>query len=378
VDGRPAGTAADEALMQRAIQLARGVRRSTAPNPWVGAVVVREGAVVGEGATAPPGGPHAEVRALRAAAERAEGATVYVTLEPCSHQGRTPPCVDSLLTARVARVVVALEDPDPRVTGRGLAALRAAGVAVDVGVGADEARRLLAPYLHHRRTGRAYALLKTAVSLDGRVAAADGTSHWITGPEARADGHRLRAESQAVVVGAGTALADRPTLTARDVDPPVERQPLRVVLDARGRVPAVGELFDPTRAPTLVVTTEHAAPAAVDAWRAAGAKVEVVEPGPAGHGVDLPATLDVLGADGVLQALIEGGPRLHAAFVEAGLVDSLVVYVSGTVLGERGLPSMALPGPDNIAGALRYDLVDVTRVGPDARLELVAGPVEAF
>ena len=378
MDGRPAGTAADEALMQRAIQLARGVRRSTAPNPWVGAVVVRDGAVVGEGATAPPGGPHAEVRALRAAAERAEGATVYVTLEPCSHQGRTPPCVDSLLMARVARVVVALEDPDPSVTGRGLAALRAAGVAVDVGVGADKARRLLAPYLHHRRTGRAYALLKTAVSLDGRVAAADGTSHWITGPEARADGHRLRAESQAVVVGAGTALADRPTLTARDVDPPVERQPLRVVLDARGRVPAVGELFDPTRAPTLVVTTEHAAPAAVDAWRAAGAKVEVVEPGPAGHGVDLPATLDVLGADGVLQALIEGGPRLHAAFVEAGLVDSLVVYVSGTVLGERGLPSMALPGPDNIAGALRYDLVDVTRVGPDARLELVAGPVEAF
>jgi diaminohydroxyphosphoribosylaminopyrimidine deaminase/5-amino-6-(5-phosphoribosylamino)uracil reductase len=358
--------------MRRAIELARGVRRFTAPNPWVGAVVVRDGVIVGEGATAPPGGPHAEVHALRAAGSRAEGATVYVSLEPCSHDGRTPPCVDALLAARVAHVVVALHDPDSRVGGRGIAALRAGGVTVDVGVGASEAQQLLAPYLHHRRTGRAYALLKTATSLDGRVAAADGTSQWITGPEARADGHRLRAESQAVVVGAGTALADRPTLTVRAVDPPVDRQPLRVVLDGRGRVPATGELFDTRLAPTLVVTTERADPATVDAWRAAGAKVEIAEPGPQGSGVDLQATLEVLGAHGVVQAMVEGGPRLHAAFIEAGLADALVVYVGATLLGERGLPSVAFPGPDSISGASRFTLVDVTRLGPDARLELVA------
>src|SRR6202045_2488423 len=173
----------DRLAMQRALELAARGLASTDPNPRVGCVIAHGTLMVAEGWHERAGEAHAEVVALRAAAAQAAGATVYVTLEPCSHQGRTPPCVDSLLTARVARVVVALEDPDPRVTGRGLAALRAAGVAVDVGVGADEARRLLAPYLHHRRTGRAYALLKTAVSLDGRVAAADGTSHWITGPE---------------------------------------------------------------------------------------------------------------------------------------------------------------------------------------------------
>jgi diaminohydroxyphosphoribosylaminopyrimidine deaminase/5-amino-6-(5-phosphoribosylamino)uracil reductase len=333
---------------------------------------VRDGEVVGVGATSPPGGPHAEVHALRAAGSRAEGATVYVSLEPCSHHGRTPPCVDALLAARVARVVVALEDPDRRVQGRGVGALRAAGVTVDVGVGAEAAQRLLAPYLHHRRTGRAYALLKTAVSLDGRVAAADGTSRWITGVEARADVHRLRAESQAVVVGAGTALADRPNLTARAVEPPVERQPLRVLLDGRGRVPATGELFDASLAPTLVVTTERADPATVDSWRASGAKVEVVEPGPDGAGVDLRTTLGLLGGHGVVQAMVEGGPRLHAAFVDAGLADALVVYVGATLLGERGLASIAFPGPDSINGASRFVLVDVARLGPDARLELLA------
>ncbi|MBV8952284.1 MAG: bifunctional diaminohydroxyphosphoribosylaminopyrimidine deaminase/5-amino-6-(5-phosphoribosylamino)uracil reductase RibD, partial [Actinobacteria bacterium] len=290
----------------------------------------------------------------------------------CAHHGRTPPCVDALLAAGVSRVVVALHDPDLQVQGRGVAALRAAGVTVDVGPGARAARRLLAPYLHHRRTGRAYALLKTAVSLDGRVAAADGTSRWITGAEARADAHRLRAESQAVVIGAGTALADRPALTVRGREVPTERQPLRVVLDARGRVPAEGDLFDVSLAPTLVVTTEQAAPAAVDAWRAAGAKVETVEPGTDGSGVDLRATLELLGANGVVQAMIEGGPRVHAAFVGAGLADELVVYVGATLLGDRGVPSMAFPGPATISGANRFTLVDVAQVGADARLDLVA------
>jgi diaminohydroxyphosphoribosylaminopyrimidine deaminase/5-amino-6-(5-phosphoribosylamino)uracil reductase len=363
--------------MQRAIELARGVRRRTAPNPWVGAVVVRDGEVVGEGATSPPGGPHAEVHALRAAGGAAAGATVYVTLEPCSHHGRTPPCADGLLDAGVARVVVAMEDPDPRVAGRGIAAMRAAGVRVDVGTCAAEAARLLAPYAHHRRTGRAYAWLKTATSLDGRVAAADGTSRWITGEAARADGHRLRADSQAVIVGAGTALADRPALTARDVDPLPPHQPVRVLLDARGRVPADGPLFDTALAPTLVVTTERAPASALDAWRAAGAKVEVVEPGAGGTGVDLAAALALLGANGVLQALVEGGPHVHGALVDAGLADALSAYVAGTLLGAGGLPSFALSGPATLADATRWDLVDVARLGADARLDYVARRDEA-
>src|SRR5215211_5822293 len=242
--------------MARAVALAAGVRRRTAPNPWVGAVVARDGVVVGEGATEPPGGPHAEVVALRAAREAARGATVYVTLEPCVHHGRTPPCGDALIAAGVARVVVAAEDPDPRVAGEGIARLRAAGIDVTRGPRADAVVRQLAPYLHHRRTGRAFCLLKTATSVDGRTAAADGSSQWITGPIARADAHGLRADSQAIVVGAGTALADRPALTVRDIDPPVRVPPARVLLDARGRVPAAGPLFDTALAPTLVLTTD--------------------------------------------------------------------------------------------------------------------------
>src|SRR5256886_11759118 len=197
-----------------AAAVARGEqgRLTAAPNPWVGCVLVRDGEIVGRGFHRAAGEPHAEALALAQAGGRARGATAVVTLEPCTHFGRTPPCTPALVEAGVARVVVAVLDPDPRVSGRGVEELRAAGVAVDVGVGAAEAEASLRPYLHHRRTGRPLCLLQAAVSLDGRTAAADGTSQWITGPEARADAHRLRAESQAVIVGAGTALADRPSL----------------------------------------------------------------------------------------------------------------------------------------------------------------------
>ena len=198
-------------LMARATTLADQARRRTPPNPWVGCVLVRDGTIVGEGATAPPGGPHAEAAAVHAAGDRARDATAYVTLEPCAHTGRTGPCTTVLLDAGVTRVVVALEDPDPRVRGQGLDTLRSAGVDVEVGLGADAVRRSLAPYLHHRRTGRAFALAKTALSVDGRSAARDGTARWVTGPAARADAHEQRADSQAVVVGAGTAIADQPS-----------------------------------------------------------------------------------------------------------------------------------------------------------------------
>ena len=362
----------DRERMARAAVLGAAVRRGTPPNPWVGCVLVRDGAPVGEGATEPPGGRHAEVQALDAAAERARGATAYVTLEPCSHHGRTPPCADALVEAGVARVVIAVRDPDPDVAGRGIERLRAAGLEVEVGPGADLVTDQLAPYLHHRRTGRAYCVLKTATSLDGRVTAGDGSSRWITGPAARADAHALRADSQAVVVGSGTALADRPTLTARPADgPPVTRQPIRVLLDARGRVPASGPLFETAFAPTLILTTQAASAAAVDAWRSAGAKVEVLPAAKPG-GVDLDAALSLLGAEGVLQAMVEGGPTLHGALLAADLVDRVVAYVAGLVLGPDGRSAFDADLPARLADAPRLRLLASRPLGDDVRLEYVS------
>jgi diaminohydroxyphosphoribosylaminopyrimidine deaminase/5-amino-6-(5-phosphoribosylamino)uracil reductase len=360
---------ADVELMRRAVALAGRARRRTAPNPWVGCVIVADGEVVGVGATEAPGGAHAEVGALRDAGERARGATAYTTLEPCNHHGRTPPCSDALLAAGIARVVVALVDPDPLVAGTGIARLREHGVIVDVGVGDDAARRALAPYLVHRAEGRSFTVVKAALSLDGRNAARDGSSRWITGTDARADAHELRADSQAVVVGAGTALADQPRLTVRDVDPPVERQPLRVVLDARGRVPASGPLFDSALAPTLVITTAAAPDAVQRTWLAAGAKVLVVPPAPGGQGVDLDAALESLAGLGVVQALVEGGGQLAGAFVDAGRADRVVAYVAPVLLGRDGRPAFDIAGPGAIADAARWQLVDVTRLGSDVRLD---------
>jgi diaminohydroxyphosphoribosylaminopyrimidine deaminase/5-amino-6-(5-phosphoribosylamino)uracil reductase len=303
------------------------------------------------------------------AATTGAGVDLVATLEPCAHEGRTGPCVVALAEAGVSRVVVALDDPDAQVAGEGITQLRELGVAVDVGIGADAAARSLAPYLLHRRVGRAFTVVKTAMSLDGRIAARDGSSQWITGAASRADAHRLRAESQAIVIGAGTALADRPRLTVRDADGPVHSQPMRVLLDATGRVPAEGPLFDPELAPTLVVTTDAVADRAPRAWLAAGAKVLTVPAATTGAGVDLVATLEVLAGLGVLQALVEGGAALSGSLVEAGLADRLVTYVAPTVLGRDGRPALDLAGPARIADAARWRLVDVARVGTDVRLE---------
>jgi diaminohydroxyphosphoribosylaminopyrimidine deaminase/5-amino-6-(5-phosphoribosylamino)uracil reductase len=365
-----AGT--DVELMAQATDLAAAARFETPPNPWVGCVLVRDGEIVGSGATGPyPGGPHAEVAAIRDAGDRARGATAYVTLEPCNHDGSTPPCSEALIAAGVAVVHIALEDPDARVRGAGVARLRAAGIPVSIGVGAGAVTHSLAPYLHQRHTGRAFALLKTAMSLDGRTAAADGSSQWITGIEARVDAHRWRAESQAVVVGPGTARADRPRLTVRHEEQDVTRQPLRVLLDAHGRVPADGPLFDPSLAPTLVITTESSPQSVVDAWQSAGAKVEMLGAGVQGRGVDLLGVLTLLAERySVLQAMIEGGGRLHGAFVDEQLADRLVAYVAPVLLGERGLPVIGFPGPDSLAAASRWEVRDVTRFGADVRLIL--------
>lgn len=359
----------DDEVMARAVVVGARGRRSAPPNPWVGCVLARDGEVVGEGYHVRPGEAHAEVAALRSAGNAARGATAYVTLEPCAHRGRTGPCAGALVEGGVVRVVAALEDPDEHVRGRGFAALRAAGVEVTVGVGERDAARSLAPYLHHRRTGRAWCLAKTAMSLDGRSAAADGTSRWITGEDARRDAHELRADSQAVVVGSGTALADDPALTVRGVADPPPLSPLRVLLDGRGRVGADGLLFDDTLGPTLVITCDQAPDDVSNAWRAAGAKVEVVRQVATGDGLVLSDVLEVLGRQGVLQAMFEGGPRVHGALVGSDLVERLVVYVAPTLLGRDGLPAFAWSGPSTLDAASRLELEGMRALGDDLRLD---------
>lgn len=325
----------DARLMGQAIAAAATVRTTTSPNPWVGSVLVTAAGDVFTGATQPPGGAHAEIGALTAAGDRARGATVYATLEPCSFTGRTGACADALVDAGVARVVVGIEDPDPRVAGAGIAKLRDAGIDVTVGIRADEIRAQLRPYLKHRTTGRPYVVLKLAATLDGRTAAADATSQWITSEEARADAHQLRAESDAVLVGAGTVRADDPSLTVRHVDIPDDRQPMRVVL---GEAPP-------------------------------GAKVHpAVE-----LSGDLGAVLDKLGGMGVLQVLVEGGATVAHAFHAAGLVDRYVLYLAPALMGgDDGRPLFAGPGADTIGNVWRGRIVSVRHLGPDLRVELEA------
>ena len=356
----------DAQAMQMAIAEGARGRLSAPPNPWVGCVVVRDGSIIGRGFHVRPGEAHAEVAALAEAGDAAAGATAYVSLEPCVHHGRTPPCTDALVAAGVKRVVFALEDPDARVRGAGAAALRAAGIEVVGGVEAEAAAESLLPYLHHRATGRPFIVIKAAVSLDGKIAAADRTSQWITGEEARSDAHGLRAASQAVVVGSGTALADRPRLTARGPDAGRFAQPLRVLLDATGRVPAEGPLFDMSLAPTLVVTTAQAEGSAVRAWKTAGAEVEEVGAGHGG-GVDAAATFELLGRRGLLQALVEGGSTLQGSLMKEGLADEVVLYTSGVVLGDGAVPLWSGLAVPSLAGAPRWRLVTVDRIGDDVR-----------
>ena len=334
-------TTAERAAMARARELGLRVLGTTSPNPPVGAVVLdADGVVVGEGATSPPGGPHAEVHALAQAGERARGGTAVVTLEPCAHTGRTGPCADALIAAGVARVVVAVPEPTRLATG-GATRLRAAGIDVELGAERDAAAEgALAAWLTGVREQRPHVVWKVATTLDGRVAAADGTSRWITGPEARAEVHRLRAGCDAVVVGSGTALADDPQLTVRDASGrTADRQPLRVVLDRRGRVPATARLHDDA-APTLVSSA----------------------PTPA-------ALLAELFDRDVRRVLLEGGPTLAAAFLAAGVVDEAVVHLAPQLLG-AGAHMVGALGIPTISAALHLQVTDVTRLGGDVQIRL--------
>ena len=322
----------DTAAMQSAIAAAQTSRQITSPNPWVGAVVISAaGEIVGTGNTQPPGGAHAEVMALAEAGERARGGTIHVTLEPCSHHGRTPPCTDALIAAGVRRVVIGADDPDPRVAGSGVRALEAAGIQVDRSPAAGAAEAQLEPYLHHRRTGRPYVVLKMAMTLDGRTAAPDRTSVWITGDAARRNVHLLRADSDAILVGAGTVRNDDPSLTARDVDGP---DPQRYVL---GTAPP-----DARVRPCREVSG------------------------------DLGEILDEMGRDGVLQLMVEGGAGVAGAFHRQGLVDRYVIYLAPALMGgDDGHPLFAGPGIATMADLWRGRIVAVAQLGDDLRIDLV-------
>jgi diaminohydroxyphosphoribosylaminopyrimidine deaminase/5-amino-6-(5-phosphoribosylamino)uracil reductase len=337
----------DTTAMRRAVALSASGAGATYPNPSVGCVVLdAAGAVVGEGRTADGGRPHAEVVALAAAADRARGGAVFVTLEPCAHTGGTPPCVDALVAAGVARVVVAVRDPYAPAAG-GAEALRARGIAVELGLLADEAEYAQRAWLHGVRTGRPYVTWKFAATLDGRTAAADGTSRWITGPDARADVHRLRATADTVLAGVGTVLADDPQLTVRLPDgTPAARQPLRVVVDSRGRTPADARVRGGT-APTLIATAAD-------------------HPGADGR-VDLAALLKALYDDGRRHVFVEGGATLAGALVAAGLVDEVVAYLAPALLG-AGTAALQGAGITTIARALRLEVREVVQVGTDVRI----------
>lgn len=322
----------DGEAMGQAVQLAASVRSLTSPNPWVGCVIEAIDGQVFTGATQPPGGKHAEIVALEAAGALARGATLWSTLEPCSHHGRTPPCVDAIVAAGVARVVIGITDPDPQVCGSGVRSLRDHGIDVTAGVEAGPIEAQLAPYLKHRRTGRPWVVLKLAATVDGRTAAPDGTSKWITGEPARVDAHRIRAESDAIIVGAGTVRADNPSLDVRYVP---GNDPLRVVLG-------------------------KAAPDAL------------VQPALELEG-DLGGVLDLLGGRGVMQVMVEGGATVAGAFHREGLVDRYVIYLAPKLFGgDDARPLFAGPGAVTMDDVWTGQITDIQRLGDDLRLELAA------
>jgi diaminohydroxyphosphoribosylaminopyrimidine deaminase/5-amino-6-(5-phosphoribosylamino)uracil reductase len=346
-------------FMARAVRLAEQGRASTHPNPRVGCVIARNGVIVGEGAHLKAGEPHAEVFALREAGAKARGAEVYVSLEPCAHHGRTPPCVDALIAAGVKRVWVAMQDPNPLVAGRGLARLREAGIETHVGVMGEVAAELNRGFVSRMSCGRPWVTLKLAASLDGRTAMASGESQWITGEAARADVHRLRAEAGAVMTSSATVLEDDPQLTVRlDGD---WRQPDRIVLDTHHRVPATAKVWAEGARRFLVTADAGVAPPAP------GVQVLSVAAGAGGH-VSLGAALEALGKAEVNEVLVECGPRLAGAFLQARLTDEIIVYLAPSLLGHDAQPLAHLPGLVRLDQRVQLKPKDVRLVGEDIRV----------
>jgi len=349
-------------FMARALELARRGLYTTDPNPRVGCVLVKQGEIVGEGWHQRAGGPHAEIVALQAAGERARGATAYITLEPCCHHGRTPPCSDALIASGVTRVVAAMEDPNPQVAGQGLALVRQAGIAVESGLLQAQAEALNPGFVQRMRNGRPYVRCKLAMSLDGRTAMASGESQWITSEAARHDVHRLRARSSAIVTGIGTVLADDPSLTARLDDEVV--QPLRVIVDSQLRIPPTARMLS-LAGRTLVLTANPDADKTA-ALHAAGAEVMFLD---ASHGrLDLNAVLTTLAQQQMNEVLLEAGPTLSGAFLQAGLIDELVVYMAPLLMGDAARGLMSLPGLERMADRVELQIEDIRSVGKDWRI----------
>ncbi len=349
--------------MARALELARQALGTTSPNPAVGAVLVKDGCIVGKGRTQPPGGPHAEVVAIKQAGPDARDATLYVTLEPCAHYGRTPPCTKAIIEAGVREVHYSFDDPDPNGRGAGARELREAGIEVVAGEGEQEARRINEAYVKQRLTGLPFVIAKWAMSLDGKIAATSGDSRWVSGPETREWSHELRTKIDAIMVGVRTVLVDDPQLTARPGDIVAERQPLRIVADSRGRTPVTARVLDgPGRA--LVATTS----ASRAAWRRqmAEAGTEVLLLPDRDGRVDLAELLRALGERQVLSLLVEGGGELLGAFFDGGLVDKVQAVVAPLVIGGDEAPAaVAGRGVERMADALRLRNVSVERLGED-------------
>ncbi len=359
--------------MDAALALAaRGLGR-VAPNPAVGCVLVKEGRVVGRGWTQPGGRPHAEAEALDRAGPAAKGACAYVTLEPCAHHGRTPPCTEALIEAGIARCVVAMEDTDPRVAGKGLAKLRDAGVEVMLGPGAEAAANLNAGYLRRQRDGRPLVTLKLATSLDGRIGTKQGESRWITGPAARARGHLLRARHDAILVGSGTAVADDPRLDAR-LPGLGAASPVRVVLDGRLRLPLTHDLVTrAARQPTWLITRNDGAGPRLRAYQDAGVEVIPVELDDEGN-LSLRAALQALGGRGMTRVLVEGGGRVAAGLLRSGLVDRLVWFHGPKIIGGDGIPAVTGFGLEALAEAPTFVPSGVARLGDDLVETYVRAP----
>ncbi len=347
--------------MARALQLAERGLYTTTPNPRVGCVIARDGAVAGEGWHERAGGPHAEIVALHAAGDRARGATAYVTLEPCHHHGRTPPCDEALIAAGVVRVVVAMPDPDPRTSGQGSARLQAAGITVETGVLENEARAVNRGFVSRVTRGRPWARMKIAASLDGRTALMNGKSQWITGEAARSDGHHWRARACAVLTGIGTVRDDDPRLTVRAVA--TSRQPLRVVIDSRLELPPRARILE---GGGVLIACAAADPAKTARLQDAGAEI-VAMPNTAGK-VDLPALMQELGRRGINELHIEAGHKLNGSLLNEGCVDELLLYLAPCLIGDRARGMADLPELADLAArhALRID--ELRMIGGDIRI----------
>lgn len=356
-------TVDDQRFMARALQLAERGLFTTAPNPRVGCVLVSNGEIVGEGWHEFAGGPHAEIHALHMAGERARGATAYVTLEPCCHHGRTPPCSDALIAAGVSRVVAAMEDPNPKVAGNGLAQLRQAGIVVESGLLASQAELLNPGFVMRMREGRPFVRCKLAMSVDGRTAMASGESKWITGPSAREDVQRLRARSSAIITGIGTVLADDPQLNVRLEG--VRHQPLRVVLDPHLSTPPTAQIVT-TPGKTLIVTACHSK-APRQALEAAGAEVAVL-PEHVGDTIDLAALMVLLAEREINEVLLETGATLSGAMLHEGLIDELIVYMAPILMGNRARGLFHTPGLEAMADVVPLAICDIRAVGEDWRI----------